>query len=118
MIICLARDEFPDLSAYDDPEIVWRLEKPYHAGLLIASSDAQRIDSLLDHSAVSTILVVAPAVGMGLLLPRAGAVVKRRIPILSDRSINHLTNYELAYLPITLARFTPALWHRPPPALR
>ncbi len=48
LIICLARDEFPDLSAYNDPEIVWRLEKPYHAGLLIASNEAQRIESLLE----------------------------------------------------------------------
>ncbi len=47
LITCLARDEFPDLAAYDDPEIVWRLEKPYHAGLLIASSEAQRIEMLL-----------------------------------------------------------------------
>jgi len=47
LIICLAREEFPDLSAFDDPEIVWRLDKPYHAGLLIASSEAQRIESLL-----------------------------------------------------------------------
>ena len=48
LIICLARDEFPDLTAYNDPEIVWRLEKPYHAGLLIASSEAQRVESLLE----------------------------------------------------------------------
>ncbi len=48
LIICLARDEFPDLSAYNDPEIVWRLEKPYHAGLLIASNEPQRIESLLE----------------------------------------------------------------------
>lgn len=47
LIICLARDEFPDLSAYNDAEIVWRLEKPYHAGLLIASDETQRIESLL-----------------------------------------------------------------------
>ncbi len=47
LITCLARQEYPDLSGYDNPEIVWRLEKPYHAGLLIASSEAQRIESLL-----------------------------------------------------------------------
>lgn len=48
LISCLARDEFPDLSAYDDPEIVWRLEKPYHAGLLVASSEAQRVETLME----------------------------------------------------------------------
>ena len=40
LIICLARQEYPDLSSYDDPEIVWRLDKPYHAGLLVAAVNA------------------------------------------------------------------------------
>lgn len=48
LITCLARDEFPDLAAYDDPEIVWRLERPYHAGLLVASGDPQRVEALLE----------------------------------------------------------------------
>jgi biotin carboxylase len=47
LITCLARQENPDLSSYNNPEIVWRLEKPYHAGLLIASTKAQQIESLL-----------------------------------------------------------------------
>ncbi len=48
LIICLAREEQPDLSAYNDAEIVWRLEKPYHAGLLVASGEAQRVQALLE----------------------------------------------------------------------
>ncbi len=47
LIICLARQEQPDLSAYQDEEIVWRLPKPYHAGLLVASPSAARIEALL-----------------------------------------------------------------------
>ena len=47
LIICLARQNKPDLSSYDDPEIVWRLDKPYHAGLLVASPDAARVEALL-----------------------------------------------------------------------
>jgi hypothetical protein len=47
LITCLARQAHPDLSSYDHAEIVWRLDKPYHAGLLIASHKAQRIKSLL-----------------------------------------------------------------------
>lgn len=47
LIICLARQEQPDLSAYQEPEIVWRLPKAYHAGLLIASPSAERVESLL-----------------------------------------------------------------------
>ncbi len=47
LITCLARQEHPDLSTYTDPEIVWRLDKPYHAGFLLASPDAGRIEELL-----------------------------------------------------------------------
>lgn len=48
LITCLARQEFPDLRPYDDPEIRWRLDKPYHAGLLVASPSSQRVTDLLD----------------------------------------------------------------------
>lgn len=47
LITCLAHQKQPDLSAYDDPEIVWRVPKAYHAGLLVASSDYGRISHLL-----------------------------------------------------------------------
>lgn len=48
LIICLARQRYPDLSAYQDPEIIWRLDnKEYHAGLLVASPDPQRVEQLL-----------------------------------------------------------------------
>jgi biotin carboxylase len=48
ILISLARQEYPDTSAYDDPEIVWRLQKRHHAGLIVASPDPERIDALLD----------------------------------------------------------------------
>ncbi|HKP85186.1 MAG TPA: ATP-grasp domain-containing protein [Blastocatellia bacterium] len=48
VIISLAKQEHPDTSAYDAPEIVYRLKKPYHAGLVIASPDLGRIEQLLD----------------------------------------------------------------------
>ncbi|HEX6384193.1 MAG TPA: ATP-grasp domain-containing protein [Anaerolineae bacterium] len=48
LIICLARQQQPDLSAYQDPEIIWRLDnKEHHAGLLVASPDPQRVEQLL-----------------------------------------------------------------------
>lgn len=47
IIVSLARQEHPDTGAYNDPEIVWRLNKPYHAGLVVASPDSERIDELL-----------------------------------------------------------------------
>jgi hypothetical protein len=47
LIICLAQQEQPDLSAYNDPEIVWRLPKKYHAGLLVAGADYGRVQQLI-----------------------------------------------------------------------
>ncbi len=48
IVLSLARQETPDMSAYDDPEIVLRVRKPHHAGLIVASADSDRILSLLD----------------------------------------------------------------------
>ena len=47
LIICLAKQQHADLSGYQDPEIVWRLPKEYHAGLLVASPSADRVEQLL-----------------------------------------------------------------------
>lgn len=46
VIISLARQEWPDTSAYDDPEVVWRMRKRHHAGLIVASPDPARVDAL------------------------------------------------------------------------
>jgi biotin carboxylase len=48
VLISLARQERPDTSAYDDPEIVWRLVRHHHAGLVVRSPDVQRVEQLLD----------------------------------------------------------------------
>lgn len=48
VIISLARQEHPDTSAYDDPEIVYRLNKAHHAGLVVASTDPVRVEQLLE----------------------------------------------------------------------
>lgn len=47
LIISLARQEWPDTSAYSDPEIVWRLRKRQHAGLIVASAERSRVQELL-----------------------------------------------------------------------
>ena len=63
VINCLARQEWADLSAYNDPEVVWRMNKPNHAGLIVASPDARRVESLLnEYSArfASDFLAVLP----------------------------------------------------------
>ena len=46
-VICLARQDTPDTSAYTDPEIVYRLQKHHHAGLIVRSHSSQRIEELL-----------------------------------------------------------------------
>jgi hypothetical protein len=47
VIISLARQEYPDTSTYDDPEIVYRLNKLHHAGLVVASQHPARVEELL-----------------------------------------------------------------------
>jgi biotin carboxylase len=46
--LSLARQERPDTSAYDDPEIVFRIDKPNHVGLVVRSPDLARVRMLLD----------------------------------------------------------------------
>lgn len=48
IIISLARQEWPDTSAYNDPEIVWRMNKRHHAGLIVASESPERVEELLN----------------------------------------------------------------------
>ncbi len=48
ILVCLSAQEWPDTSGYTEPEIVWRLQKKNHAGLIVAAPDAQRVQTLLD----------------------------------------------------------------------
>ena len=47
LLISLARQEWPDLSSYADPEISWRLSKRHHAGLVVSSGSHARVEALL-----------------------------------------------------------------------
>lgn len=48
LLISLAKQERPDTSAYNDPEIVWRMnEKKHHVGLIVRSPDPARVQQLL-----------------------------------------------------------------------
>lgn len=47
VILSLARQEEPDTSGYSDPEIVYRIQKYHHAGFILKSPEAQRIEDLL-----------------------------------------------------------------------
>ncbi len=48
IILSLARQEWPDTSAYDDPEIAFRPRKRHHAALVVRSPDHARVAELLD----------------------------------------------------------------------
>ena len=48
VILCLARQEWPDTSGYADPEIVYRIKKYHHAGLIVRAGDPARVAELLD----------------------------------------------------------------------
>jgi len=48
VIVSLARQEEPDTSAYNDPEIVYRVKKYHHAGFVVKSPDPARVKELLE----------------------------------------------------------------------
>jgi biotin carboxylase len=47
-VLCLAKTAEPDTSTFDAPEIVYRMKKHHHAGLIVRSSDPGRVRELLD----------------------------------------------------------------------
>jgi biotin carboxylase len=47
IVLSLANQEQPDISHYDDTEIVYRVTKPKHVGLIFHSKRRERIDELL-----------------------------------------------------------------------
>jgi len=62
-ILSLANQEFPDTSAYTEPEIVYRIKKPHHVGFVVQSSDRNRVQELLNQYStrfIQDFTVVAP----------------------------------------------------------
>lgn len=51
LLVSLARQEHPDTSSYSDPEIVWRMHRPHHAGLIVKSPSFERVEELLSNYA-------------------------------------------------------------------
>jgi biotin carboxylase len=63
VILSLARQEDPETSAYNDPEVYLRIKKHHHAGLVLRSSDPQRIPALLEayaHRFAEEFLAIEP----------------------------------------------------------
>ncbi len=47
IILSLAKQEEPDTSRYEDPEIVYRVKKRHHAGIIVQSRSLERVNELL-----------------------------------------------------------------------
>jgi hypothetical protein len=47
-VLCLAQTAEPDTSGFDAPEIVVRMKKHHHAGLIVRSDDPLRVQALLE----------------------------------------------------------------------
>jgi biotin carboxylase len=47
-VLCLAQTAEPDTSAFDAPEIVYRMKKHHHAGMIVKSDDPERVRELLE----------------------------------------------------------------------
>ena len=49
IVVSLARQEWPDMGQFDDPEIVWRMQAmAHHVGLIVQSKSQSRVLELLD----------------------------------------------------------------------
>lgn len=62
--LCLAKEETPDTSHYVDEEIIYRVNKPKHVGLIFFSKDKDRLSELLQtysERIAQDFLAVAPA---------------------------------------------------------
>jgi hypothetical protein len=48
ILVSLSRYEHPDVSSFSDPELVWKMEKDYHVGFIVADKDSTKVDELLE----------------------------------------------------------------------
>jgi biotin carboxylase len=47
LMVCLARDEWPDTGQFDAPEIFWRMPKKHHVGMVVASPSYARVQAIV-----------------------------------------------------------------------
>jgi hypothetical protein len=62
-VLCLAKTAEPDTFMFDAPEIVFRMKKHHHAGLIVRSPEHERVRLLLEDYAerfAQQYLAVAP----------------------------------------------------------
>lgn len=51
-VLCLAKTADPDTTSFDAPEIVYRMKKHHHAGLIVRSGQPERVRNLLEDYSV------------------------------------------------------------------
>jgi len=48
IMVSLARMEYPDQSVFNAPEVMWKIKKRHHVGVIAASDNRERVLNLLD----------------------------------------------------------------------
>ncbi|MEO5787532.1 MAG: ATP-grasp domain-containing protein [Gelidibacter sp.] len=49
IVVSLSKFEKPNTSSFNDPEIVWRMHKKWHIGIIVVSDSSERVMELLDN---------------------------------------------------------------------
>ena len=49
IVVSLSRHQHPNTEGFNDAEIVWRMDKEYHIGLIVQSKSKERVLELLDN---------------------------------------------------------------------
>lgn len=47
LMVSLARQEWPDTAQFADPEVVWRMHKRHHVGLIVRAATYDRVQTLI-----------------------------------------------------------------------
>jgi hypothetical protein len=48
ILISLTRQQYPNVMAFDDPEIYWRMDEEYHIGVIVKADNRERVIELLE----------------------------------------------------------------------
>jgi hypothetical protein len=48
IVVSLSRHQYPNTEGFNDAEIVWRMNKEHHVGLIVQAKKQERILALLD----------------------------------------------------------------------
>lgn len=69
ILVSLSRYQKPDMSVFDDEEVVWKINKDYHVGMIVRSKKRERVLELLDKYAA----IVAKDFHAAALAPKKSA---------------------------------------------